>query len=57
MTNKQYLAWLHTRIWCYNNPNKKAIIITPNGFYEIKYILYEQLNGTESQAEYTSQEY
>lgn len=37
MTYKSAATWIQTKLWCVAHPNKTALIITPQGRFEITY--------------------
>lgn len=40
--NKSQLSWFETISWCKSNPNKKALIITREGNFEIEFKLAQK---------------
>lgn len=34
---KSELVWLQNRFWCRDNPDKKAIIFTPDGIFTLTF--------------------
>ena len=38
ISGRSLVAWMRIKTWCILNPKRLAVIYTPNGRYELKFI-------------------